>query len=176
MRALIDLFSWILPSCEFVDLREYFVDRPESYDSFSAKTCARKNAHGLRYISSFPYTTWPKAINSYYYRIMVRLCMGIKKMYPKLCAKNTQLLALNESLLSGLSTKFSRRATISQLNFTSYHRHLYNIIYSIRPPSDIILYRAYSIRPPSDISACASNYSFDDRQQFNWFNARIIHN
>jgi hypothetical protein len=29
----------MFPSCEIVALRENFVDRPESYDSFSAKSC-----------------------------------------------------------------------------------------------------------------------------------------
>jgi hypothetical protein len=43
-------------SCEIVALRENFVDRPESYDSFSAKSCVFL-AHSLRYISPFPYTT-----------------------------------------------------------------------------------------------------------------------
>jgi hypothetical protein len=42
-------------SCETVALRENFVDRPESYDSFSAKSCIFL-AHALGYISPFPYT------------------------------------------------------------------------------------------------------------------------
>jgi hypothetical protein len=46
-------------SCEIVALQEN-VDRPESYDSFSAKSCAFL-AHGLALISPFPYTTWRKA-------------------------------------------------------------------------------------------------------------------
>jgi hypothetical protein len=40
-------------------LRENFVDRPESYDSFSAKSYVFL-AHGLEYISPFPYTICPK--------------------------------------------------------------------------------------------------------------------
>jgi hypothetical protein len=43
-------------SCEIVALRENFFDRQESYDSFSAKSCVFL-AHGLGYISPFPYTT-----------------------------------------------------------------------------------------------------------------------
>jgi hypothetical protein len=43
-----------------IPLRENFVDRPESYDSFSSKSCVFL-AHGLGCISPFPYTTWPKA-------------------------------------------------------------------------------------------------------------------
>jgi hypothetical protein len=43
-------------SCEIVALRENFVERPESYSSFSAKSCIFL-AHGLGYISPFPYTT-----------------------------------------------------------------------------------------------------------------------
>ena len=43
-------------SCEIVALREMFVDRPESYDSVSAKNCIF-HAHGLGYIFLFPYTT-----------------------------------------------------------------------------------------------------------------------
>ena len=41
-------------SCEIVALRKNFVDRPESYDSFSAKSCVFL-AHGLGHISPFPY-------------------------------------------------------------------------------------------------------------------------
>jgi hypothetical protein len=49
--------TWSLtPSCEIVALRENCVDRPESYDSFSAKSCVFL-AQGLGYISPFPYTT-----------------------------------------------------------------------------------------------------------------------
>jgi hypothetical protein len=47
-------------SCETVALRENFVDRPESCDSFSAKSCVFL-AHGTGYISPFPCTAWPKA-------------------------------------------------------------------------------------------------------------------
>jgi hypothetical protein len=47
-------------SCEIVAHRENFVDRPESYDSFSAKICVFL-AHSLGYIYPYPYITWPKA-------------------------------------------------------------------------------------------------------------------
>jgi hypothetical protein len=40
-------------SCDIVALRENFVDRPESYDSFSAKSCAFL-AHGLGVYFSIP--------------------------------------------------------------------------------------------------------------------------
>ena len=43
-------------SGEIVALLENFVDRPKTYDSFSANSCVFL-AHGLRYISPFPYTT-----------------------------------------------------------------------------------------------------------------------
>jgi hypothetical protein len=70
-------FYTTFPSCEFVALQENFVDRPESYDSFSAKSCIFL-AHGLGYVSSFPYTIWPKARYtcikfSYYSRIITNL-------------------------------------------------------------------------------------------------------
>jgi hypothetical protein len=47
-------------SCKIVALRKNVVDRPKSYDLFSAKSCVFL-AHSLGYISPFPYTTWPKA-------------------------------------------------------------------------------------------------------------------
>jgi hypothetical protein len=56
----------LLNSCEIVALRENFIGRQESYDSYSAKSCIllahEKKAHGLGYISPFPYTIWPKAM------------------------------------------------------------------------------------------------------------------
>jgi hypothetical protein len=40
-------------SCDIVALRENFIDRPESYDSFSAKSCVFL-AHGLGVYFSIP--------------------------------------------------------------------------------------------------------------------------
>jgi hypothetical protein len=67
------------PSCEIEALRENFVDRSESYDSFSAKSCVFL-AHGLGYISLFPYIIWPKArykkipkTFTYYFRTITNL-------------------------------------------------------------------------------------------------------
>jgi hypothetical protein len=52
-----------------------------------------------------------KSLRNFWY-----LTLGqVVKYTPKPCARSTQLLALNKSELSGLWTKFSRRATISQL-------------------------------------------------------------
>jgi hypothetical protein len=47
------------PSCEIIALRQN-VDRPESYDSFSAKSCVFL-PHSLGYISLIPYRICPKA-------------------------------------------------------------------------------------------------------------------
>jgi hypothetical protein len=47
------------PTYKILALLENFVDRPESLDSFSAKSCVFLT-HGLGYISPFQYTTWPK--------------------------------------------------------------------------------------------------------------------
>jgi hypothetical protein len=56
-KRLFDFFNRY--SCEIVALREN-VDRLESYDSVSAKSCVFF-AHDLGYISSFPYIICPKA-------------------------------------------------------------------------------------------------------------------
>jgi hypothetical protein len=45
--------SMKINSCDIVALRENFVDRPESYDSFSAKSCVF-HAHGLGVYFSTP--------------------------------------------------------------------------------------------------------------------------
>jgi hypothetical protein len=50
----------VITSYETVALQENFVDRPESYDLFSAKSCLFL-AHSLGYISPFLYTICPKA-------------------------------------------------------------------------------------------------------------------
>jgi hypothetical protein len=66
-------------SCEIVAHRENFVERPESYDSFSAKNCIFL-VHSLGYIYPYPYITWPKAryqkipkTFSYYFRSITNL-------------------------------------------------------------------------------------------------------
>jgi hypothetical protein len=51
----VKLIRYQFCSCEIVALRKKSVDRPESYDSFSAKKCVFL-AHGLGYMSAFPYT------------------------------------------------------------------------------------------------------------------------
>jgi hypothetical protein len=52
-------------NCEIIAIRENFVDRPESYDLFSAKSCIflvhEKTRTVWGYISPSPYTTCPKA-------------------------------------------------------------------------------------------------------------------
>jgi hypothetical protein len=53
LRMHIDVKNSMNYSCETVALQENFVDRTESYDSFSAKSCAFL-AYGLGYISPFP--------------------------------------------------------------------------------------------------------------------------
>jgi hypothetical protein len=59
-------FMLALYSCEIVALRKNVADRPESYDSFSAKSCVFL-AHDLEHISSFPCTIFPKARYDIYY-------------------------------------------------------------------------------------------------------------
>jgi hypothetical protein len=62
--SFLNILSLIWASCEIVALRENFVDRPESYDSFSAKSCIffahEKTRKVWGYICPFPYTTCPK--------------------------------------------------------------------------------------------------------------------
>jgi hypothetical protein len=56
-----------------------------------------------------------KCLKNFLIPSLGQVVYGNGEIHPKPCARNTQLLALNKSQLSGLSPKFSQRATISQL-------------------------------------------------------------